>query len=99
MQRNRRVAAVCAMVILSVSVSILSRNFAARAEQPTANKYYTDVRVGRGDTLWSIAQEYITGEYPSMNAYIRELQEINGLGMDLQYGQILVVPYYSEEKK
>lgn len=94
-QRNRRAAAVCAMVMMAVMLSILSHNFSARAERPEAVKYYADVRVGRGDTLWSIAEAYITDEYDSMAEYIHEIKEINHLGLDLPYGKILVVPYYS----
>lgn len=63
-------------------------------------KYYTDIRVDRGDTLWGIANEYMTEEYASIDSYIKELRSINSIyDDDIYYGQKLVVPYYSNEYK
>lgn len=98
-QRNRRIASICAMVVLSLSVSILFHNFSALAERPQTYKYYTEVRVECGDMLWDIAAEHITEEYRSINEYIREIKEINHLGATLQYGQVLTIPYYSDVRK
>lgn len=98
-QRNRRIASICAMVVMSLSISILFHNFGAQAERPQTHKYYTEVCVENGDTLWDIAMEHMTEEYRSVNEYIREIKKINHLGATLQYGQILTIPYYSDEKK
>ncbi len=98
-QRNRRIASICAMVVLSLTVSILFHNFGAQAERPQTYKYYAEVRVESGDTLWDIAMQYMTEEYRSVNEYIREIKKINHLGATLQYGQILTIPYYSDEQK
>lgn len=63
-------------------------------------KYYTEVRVHRDDTLWGIADQYITSEYESMSRYIADVKEINSLYTDeLRYGQRIMVPYYSDELK
>ncbi|MDO4492161.1 MAG: LysM peptidoglycan-binding domain-containing protein [Lachnospiraceae bacterium] len=63
-------------------------------------KYYTSIQVKSGDTLWSIADEYITEEYSSINRYIKEVQKINHLeGTTIITGSTLVVPYYSDEYK
>ena len=62
-------------------------------------KYYTEVYVGRHDTLESIADKYISEEYVSTKEYIREVREINDLGLEVQYGQHIMVPYYSSEIK
>lgn len=98
-QRNRRLASVFMLVMMTFSISILCNNFSVRAERPTAYKYYTDICVECGDTLWSIAQEHMTKEYKSIASYIREVQEINHIGSVIQYGQHLTIPYYSEELK
>lgn len=99
-QRNRRIVAACTLALMALNVSILFHNFSVQAERPAAGyKYYTDVRVERGDSLWSIAEQYITEEYKSMDSYIREIKKINHLGNDLQCGQIIVVPYYSDVVK
>lgn len=96
--QTRKLAVLCAIAAIAV-FAILLHNFGVQAVKPAASKYYTDIRVDRGDTLWDIASRYITDDYKSMNAYIREIRQINHLGMDLQYGQILVIPYYSYEMK
>lgn len=98
-QRNRRIASVFMLVVISFSISILCNNFSARAERPATYKYYTDIYVESGDTLWSIAEKYMTDEYKNTASYIREVQEINNIGSVIQYGQHLTVPYYSEELK
>lgn len=98
-QRNRRIAAIMGILMFSVCVSIVFHNFHVQAEKPETFKYYTEVRVDRGDTLWDIAMEYMTEEYRSVSEYIREVKEINNLGVELQYGQFLTVPYYSDIRK
>ena len=60
-------------------------------------KYYTEVRVGCQDTLWSIADRYSAG-YESTEAFINDVRLINSLhGTHVEYGQYLTIPYYSEE--
>lgn len=61
-------------------------------------KYYTTIEIESGDTLWSIAQEYRTSEYRSLQAYIDEVKQINGLaGDNITTGCYLTVPYYAVE--
>ncbi len=63
-------------------------------------KYYTSITVETGETLWSLADEYIDYEhYKDKNRYIAEVQSINHLdgSCTLMAGQTLVVPYYSDE--
>lgn len=63
-------------------------------------KYYTTVQVDAGDSLWSIAGEYITPEYGDMEHYIKEIKRINGLhGDQILQGSYLSIPYYSSEEK
>jgi hypothetical protein len=66
----------------------------------TTYKYYTNVYVERGDSLWSIANKYMTTEYKNQDDYIEEVMEINHLAsMDITHGSNLYVPYYSKEHK
>lgn len=58
-------------------------------------KYYESICIQDGDTLWSIADQYISEEYGNKDQYIRELMQINGLKTDyLQSGNYLTVAYY-----
>lgn len=61
-------------------------------------KYYTSITVEKGDTLWSIASEYMTAEYPHIEDYIMEVRELNHLADNGIYaGEYLTIPYYSSD--
>ncbi|MDO4522860.1 MAG: hypothetical protein Q4B57_06920 [Eubacteriales bacterium] len=100
-QRNRRIVLAAGMLLAAFLISLAFSNLDVFAKDPTGDtfKYYTDVRVDRDDTLWSIAQEYCTEDYGSIKDYIREVRRINNLGVEVQYGQVLMVPYCSVERK
>jgi SOS regulatory protein LexA len=64
-------------------------------DDPVRCKYYKSIQIHSGDTLWNIAEEYITEDYESVNAYITEVKKINKLSSDqIQDSQYLTVPYY-----
>lgn len=61
-------------------------------------KYYTTIQVEQGDTLWSIAAEYMTDGYDEIRDYIAEVRRLNHLYNDRIYdGKYLTIPYYSTE--
>lgn len=63
-------------------------------------KYYTSIQVKSGDTLWSIADRYLSSEYSDRSAYMDELVALNNLSdTTIHAGQYLTVSYYSESKK
>lgn len=63
-------------------------------------KYYTSVYISRDITLWDIAEENMTEEYSDIREYMEEVKTINHLSSDeLQYGEVICVPYYSDEYK
>ncbi len=76
----------------------------AQAKTPEQNmnnrtKCYKSIEIQAGDTLWSIAEEYMTEEYYSVEAYVKDVQEINGFnGNRIYEGCYLVVPYYSDQR-
>ena len=64
-------------------------------DDPVRCKYYKSIQIHSGDTLWNIAEEYITEDYESVNDYITEVKKINKLSSDqIQDSQYLTVPYY-----
>lgn len=66
----------------------------------TNYKYYKVVKVDLNETLWDIAEDYMTAEYSSSDDYIAEVREINSIsGDEIRYGQRLLIPYYSKEWK
>ena len=62
-------------------------------------KYYTSIQINKGDTLWKIAGEYCH-DSDQMNAYVKELKQINHLNSDeIHAGYYLTVIYYSDQYK
>ena len=60
-------------------------------------KYFTSYIVEKDDTLWDIAETYITPEYDSIYEYIDEVMESNHLkSTNIKCGQMLIVPYYAD---
>lgn len=101
--RNLLLALISAILILSIfliagNIALFSRSKAAPMDH--SYKYYTSIEIQKGDTLWSIAEEHVTAEYASIQDYVAELKELNGLGDDgIHAGQYLTISYYSQEKK
>lgn len=92
-------AAMCLIIICVISYHSLTTNAESNTNEISL-KYYTGVIVKSGDSLWSIADEYIDyDQYKDKTAYIKEVCSINRLNdaSDIRAGQRLVVPYYSTE--
>ncbi len=63
-------------------------------------KYYTSVVIEAGDTVESIADNYIDyNHYSSKAEYLKEVKRMNWLDDDykIKAGEILIVPYYSND--
>ena len=70
-------------------------NSSVTAADSSRTKYYTSIQIQEGDTLWSIAENYMTEEYDSIQDYIDEVSMINSLNSKtIHTGQYLNIPYY-----
>ena len=61
-------------------------------------KYYANIEVQYGESLWDIADTYFCEvKYDNYEHYISEVMQINGLYTEeVSAGSYLIVPYYSE---
>lgn len=90
---------ICMIMMGTVCYHSINSN-ATGHNDPVAFKYYTNITVASGETLWEISDRYIDyTRYKNKEAYITELQHINHLDADgsIKAGQKLIVPYYSNE--
>ena len=60
-------------------------------------KYFTNMEVEQGDSLWNIAQENIDYNfYDSIQEYVDEVIDMNNLSDEtIVAGQSIVIPYFS----
>lgn len=102
-QMQKRMIAIISILIIS-AVILLSTSIHAfaesQSEKKTYYKYYTSVCVEAGDTVWSIADEYLEGSSQTKRAYVDEICQLNGLtDGQIHAGDSIVVAYYSTECK
>ena len=87
------------MLLIICSGIIIANAAVSDDVKSDQNKYYTSISIEKGDTLWSIASNYVSGPKTISN-YVNDLKEINNLQTDCIYqGQNLIVYYYSTEQK
>lgn len=100
-RRDRRFFLATALVCVFI-LGLICGGHMVNASRPVKHsyKYYKEVKVDLGETLWDIAEDHMTAEYASTNDYVAEIREINSLCDDeIFYGQRLLIPYYSSEWK
>lgn len=103
-RRQKRVLAVCIIVIVSLGILLgtgINALASSKADVASYNKYYKSVRIEAGDTLWTIADEYIADFNIDKEDYIAELCELNQICIEdtIHAGDYLVIAYYSQEVK
>lgn len=99
--RQRMVVATITLLVVFCGTLLGSSMASVRSEASAEHgsiKYYTSIQIEQGDTLWSIADTYLTAGYATVQDYIDEVKELNHLGPDeIHSGQYLTIPYYSDE--
>lgn len=85
------------VAFLFLTVGVLHSS--AGSEKEHKFKYYTSVVIEEGDTLWTIADQYMDRSIQDKIAYINEVKSINHIknGDRIVAGKMLIVPYYSTE--
>ena len=71
-----------AIIIITILVGSSISGLANPNTKTASHKYYTSVTIEKGDTLWSIASEYMSPEYDGIEDYIMEVRTINHLYSD-----------------
>ena len=88
-------------IVLVFTGTIFLGSFLSNAKsnnESVSFKYYKSIEVNSGDTLWSIADQFMTEHYSTTSDYISEVISINSLqGDQITVGMHLVIPYYSTD--
>lgn len=99
-QPKKNLFTLCILIALVfIAVFILGFETASADSNLRVNerKYFTSYVIKQGDTLWDIADRYITPEYSNINEYIREITISNQMdSTDIYPGQLIIIPYYAD---
>ena len=102
-RRQKGILAIAIIAVVALGILLgTSMNALASSDKDIAsyNKYYVSIRVESGDTLWTIADEYVDGFNIEKSEYIEEVCQINEISKnDIHAGDYIVVPYYSQDIK
>lgn len=103
-QLKRQIMLLFTTILLIAGFSVFGFGMKAKAQSTSdaadiSYKYYKSVMIESGDTIWDYAKLYANEDYyDSYDSYINEVVQINSLvGDDIQSGQYIILPYYSEE--
>ncbi len=73
----------------------------AKAETKTAKKVksFSSVEVKPGDTVWSIANAYMSEDYSSVSVLVDEIKKTNHISENnITAGSYIIVPYFTASK-
>ena len=99
---ERVLLTICLIALLAIgSSAILTKATTTEEAKKVYYKYYTQIEIQDGDSLWDLAGKYMeNGPYKSRNDYMNEVVEINQLSSTtIIKGQHLLVPYYEASFK
>lgn len=73
---------------------------AEKTETSLMKREYISIEIEAGDTLWSLAQEYMGVGYSDINDYVDDIKSVNGITSDtIQSGNYLIIPRYVTVEK
>ena len=86
---SKKISIIITIIVISILYLAVTHKDASEADA-------TNASTKSGDSLWDIADEYMTDEYVSKQEYIDEVVSINKLDDEssITAGCNLVVPYY-----
>lgn len=104
LKNKARLTVICISIFMCITICsgiIIAKAAVTDNGKSDQFKYYTSINIEKGDTLWSIASDYVNvNGSNTINNYVNDLKEINNLQTDCIYqGQNLIVYYYSAEYK
>ena len=99
-RRERRILALVVIMVIAIAILLGTgiNAFASSKESLEYHKYYTSIQVESGETLWSIADQYMTGCDMDKQSYIDEVCQLNHLSDGrIHSGDSVIVAYYSTD--
>lgn len=83
--------------LVTLLILTLPKRIVVNAIDSNRTKTITSILIKEGDSLWSIAGQYMSEEYSDRHEYIEEIKKCNGITSDVIHeDQYLIVPHYVE---
>lgn len=81
------------IVLLGSSIHAFANS---NKDQTEVHKYYKSIKVEAGDSLWDIADDYMSQSDMTKKEYIEEICKINHINEnDIHAGDSIIVAYYT----
>lgn len=95
---KKEVALVFVIIIFSIFSFVLFSTLSQAHSSKQVTTYYISYEIQPGDTLWSIADEYMTPEDHSRSEYISKVKALNHmLSDDIIAGNYIIISYNDYE--
>lgn len=96
--KRRMILLLAAVLLITVGSVIFGSIFINEGSSVEAHDAtytaYKSIEIKAGDSLWSIAEEYMLDEFDNTAEYVKELKRLNNLTSDtIHEGQYLLVAY------
>lgn len=96
--KRRMILLLAAVLLITVGSVIFGSIFTNEGSSVEAHDAtytaYKSIEIEAGDSLWSIAEEYMLDEFDNTAEYVKELKRLNNLTSDtIHEGQYLLVAY------
>ena len=97
--RNRKIMVAGLLLFTVIFGALLFTNKATAKSSRPIYTYYTSYEIQTGDSLWTIADQFMGPDYTDKQDFINNIKRINHLGDDnITEGKFLVIEYSSYEK-
>lgn len=98
LQLQKQMIAIVSIIVISLLILLGSSisAFANAASREPLQKYYKSIQVEAGDTLWTLADNYVVDGYLTKKEFIQEVCRLNHLSNgQIQRGEYIVIVYYA----
>ena len=97
--RNRKIMVAVILLITVIFGALLFTNIASANSCRPVYTYYTSYEIQSGDSLWTIADQFMGPDYTDKQDFINNIKRINHLGDDnITEGKFIVIEYSSYEQ-
>ena len=92
--RNRKIGLAVVIITAFLSAFIFFSTRADAENSKQLHTYYTSYEIQPGDTLWTIADKYMTADSPDKATFINTIKRLNHISTDnITAGRHLIIQY------